>query len=194
MFSKQSMKRNLTLDIVIANVVLFIGIVFLVLSFGLKYYNGLPILCAISVGSLLYLLLRNRLPTGVELPELRLGNQIRSLSHIIFIISLSLSIWLLWSNLYYRPPTYFILCLVAAASIVLDVFALSETKRLGTYVVLFKIIALSLSIYAGIHYQFPGIYGITSGFKKRSILGILLEASLSAMTISYFRYFTCLVL
>jgi hypothetical protein len=49
---------------------------------------------------------------------------------------------------------------VAAASIVLDVFALSETKRLGTYVVLFKIIALSLTIYAGIYYQFPGIYGV----------------------------------
>jgi hypothetical protein len=49
---------------------------------------------------------------------------------------------------------------VAAAAIILDIFALDEKKGSHVSIVLFKIIALSLTVYAGIYYQFPGIYGV----------------------------------
>ncbi len=168
-FFEQLTKRNYTLDKVIAIAVLCASIILIALSIGLKFYSGVHLLAAILVGALSYLLLRNRLLTGAELPQLQLGSQIRSLSHIIFVISLSLIIYLTWSNLYYRPPIYFIMCLVAAASIVLDVFALDETKRSHTPFVLFKIITLAITIYSGLYYQFPGIYGVDSWWHNRWI-------------------------
>jgi hypothetical protein len=49
---------------------------------------------------------------------------------------------------------------VAAASIILDIFCFNEEKNTHTFIALSKIIALSLITYAGIYYQFPGIYGV----------------------------------
>ena len=154
------MRIYFTLDKVIAIVVLCFSIVILALSIILKYYSGVHLLGSILVGVLLYLSLRNKLSAGENISSFQLGKQIQSLSHITFIISLFLSIYLIWSNLYYRPPLYFTLFLVAAASIVLNVFALDETKRSHTFIVLFKIILLTLAIDSGIYYQFPGNLGI----------------------------------
>ncbi len=149
----------MALDRVIAILILGVGIVFTVWPISLgNYHIAFPAILLAS--SLVYLLLRKRLSGNAEPLQFRLGNRIRLLSHIIFVVSLSISIWLLWSNLYYRPPVYFILCLAAAGSIIFDIFGSDETKSPHTAVVLFKIIALSISIYAGIYYQFPGIYGV----------------------------------
>ncbi len=49
---------------------------------------------------------------------------------------------------------------MAVASIILDILSLNEAKSSNALVALFKIIVLSLAIYAGIYYQFPGIYGV----------------------------------
>jgi uncharacterized membrane protein len=159
MGSGQLTKRNLTLDEVVAILGLCVGIVFFTWSIILERY-GAALPGVLMASSLLYLLFRKWLMTSAAPFQFRLGNRIRLLSHIIFTMSLSLGVWLLWSNLYYRPPTYFILCLVAVASVVLNVFALDETKISHISVVLFKIIALSITIYACIYYQFPGIYGV----------------------------------
>jgi hypothetical protein len=159
MLSKRLTKPDLALDRVIAILILCVGITLVAWSVSLKHY-GVTMPGILLFSSLLYLLFRGRLTGDAELFQFRLGNRIRLLSHIIFIVSLTLSIWLLWGNLYYRPPIYFILCLVAAAAIILDIFALDEKKGSHTSIVLLKIIALSVTIYAGIYYQFPGIYGI----------------------------------
>jgi len=162
-------RRDFALDKVIAILVLCVGLAFIAWPISLKHY-GVTLPGILLASSLLYLLLRKRLSIiGARLFQFRLGNRIRSLVHIIFIVSLSLSIWLLWSNLYYRPPIYFVLCLVAAASIILDIFALDEKRRSHTPVVLFKIIALSVTIYAGIYYQFPGIYGVDPWWHNSSV-------------------------
>lgn len=151
--------RDFALDKVIAVIILCIGLSSIAASLMLKHYAiQLPLI--ISVSSLLYLLFRGKLSQIESLPAFIERNRIRSLSHIIFIISLSLSICLLWSNLYYRPPLYFALLLVAAASIILDIFCLNEEKSAHTFIALSKIIALSLITYAGMYYQFPGIYGV----------------------------------
>ncbi len=158
--SQQLTKLDSALDKIIAVIILCLGIVFMTVSLIENRPNGISLSVVALVSSLVYLVLRKRLSIGARLFEPRSGNRVRSLSHIIFIISLSLSIWLLWNNLYYRPPVYFGLCLLAAASIIWDIFISDETRDARTAIVLFKIITLSLTIYAGIYYQFPGIYGI----------------------------------
>jgi len=152
-------KHNFALDKVIAAVILCTGLLTIAASLILKHYAiHLPLI--ISMSSLLYLLFRGKLSQIENLPALIERNRIRLLSHIIFIISLSLSICLIWSNLYYRPPLYFALLLVAAVSIILDIFCLNQDKSAHTFIALSKIIALSLITYAVIYYQFPGIYGV----------------------------------
>ncbi len=154
------MKRHdLALDKVIAILVLCTGIAAIAASLMLEHY-GIHLPLIISISSLLYLLFRGKLSQIESLPKFGETNRIRSINHIFFIISLSLSIWVLWSNLFYRPPLYFALLLVAAASIMLDIFSLNEDKSSHISIPLFKIIALSLLTYAGMYYQFPGIYGV----------------------------------
>ncbi len=162
-------RRHIALDTVCAFIVLFVGIIFLALSFSFNYKNGLPILSAVLLASLLYLSFRNKLAKGITLTDFRFGDEVRLLSHVIFLISLSLSIWVLWNNLYYRPPLYFFFVLVAVAAILLNIFSLDETKGKHSAIVLLKIIALSLSVYVGVYHQFPGIYGIDPWYHNQII-------------------------
>ena len=158
-FFLQFTKGDWALDKVIAIIVLCASIAFIAWSISLKHYD-VVVPGIFLVSSLLYLLLRKRLSIDAQLPHFKLGDRFGLLSHIIFIVCLSLSVWLVWNNLYYRPPLYFVLLLVAAASIIWDILSLNQAKRSDTFVALFKIIALSLTVYAGIYYQFPEIYGV----------------------------------
>lgn len=170
-----------------------LGIILIALFPITKAYSlEIPIILVAS--SALYLLLRKRLATGAKPVSYRLAKQIRALSHIIFIISLSSSMWLLWSNLYYRSPIYFILLLVAAASIILNIFSLDEMRKAHIPVVLLKIILLSLTVYIGVYYQFPGIYGVDPWLHTMLIqetvgLGHVFESQLIAGDIFYSDYF-----
>lgn len=155
-------KRGFTLDQVINITVLIISFSIISLALALNFYKGIPLVAAIMVGSVVYLLFRDRLRQDTTPISFKLGDQIRPLYHIIFCISLSLMIYITWSNLYSRPPIYFILCLVAAASIILDILTSNETKKSHVSIVLVKIIILVLIIYSGIYFQFPGIYGVDS--------------------------------
>lgn len=157
---KKLIKGRYALDQVIGIALLCLSVLLIILSLILNYFSGIPLISAILVGTLVYLLLRNKLATSVTMPPLRFGSQIRSLCHIIFVITLSLMIYITWSNLYYTPPYYFILLLVAAGSIVIDAFALDETKRLQIFITLFKIIILSLTLYLSLYHEFPRILGI----------------------------------
>jgi len=139
-----------------------LGIALIVWAVIVKHYAvQLPSILVAS--SLFYLLFRRKLSQDGSLPMLLRGanrNLFKSVAHIIFLFSFSLSIWLLWSNLYDRPPLYFALILIAAASIIIDILYLSDEKTSHTVIALFKIIALAVSVYAGIYYLFPGIYGV----------------------------------
>jgi hypothetical protein len=159
---KKLIKRKYALDQVIAIALLCLSVLIIILSLILNYFSGIPLTSAILAGALVYLLLRNRLATGVTMSPFQYGSRIRSLCHIVFIITLSLMIYITWSNVYYRPPIYFVLLLVAAASIVIDIFALDETKRLQIFITLFKIIILSLTVYLSLYQEFPRILGIDS--------------------------------
>ncbi len=151
-------KHYFSLDIIIAIILICVATAFIVWSISSGHY-GIQLPVILLVPSSFYLRFRDRIFQDVSLPQLPESNRIRLITHTIFIISLTLISWLSWSNLYYRPPLYFVLILVAAASIIIDIFYLNETKTSHITIALFKIIALSFIIYATIYYQFPGIYG-----------------------------------
>jgi len=150
-------KSELTFDKLIAFLILFAGIIAIGLSIRMGYNSVLPPIAFIA--ALLYLLFRARLSRVESPPTFLEHNRIRLLSNIIFTIAISLSIWLVWSDLYYRPPLYFALCLLAAAAVILYIFCLDTRKNSHLFIALFMIILLSLTIYGGKYYQFPGFYG-----------------------------------
>lgn len=151
-------KNYFTMDRIIAFILICIAITFIVWSISSGHY-GIQLPVILLVPSSFYLRFRDRIFQDVSLSRFPESNRIRLITHTIFIISITLILWLSWSNLYYRPPLYFILILAAAASIILDIFYLNETKTSHITIALLKIIVLSLITYAGIYYQFPGIYG-----------------------------------
>jgi len=161
------LKRKYALDQVTAIVLLCLSVVIIILSFMLNYFGGVPLTAAVMVGAIVYLLLRNKLATGVNISSFRLGDQVRPICHIIFVVAFSLMVYIMWSNLYYRPPVYFILILVAAGSIIIDIFTLDNSKRSHIFITLLKIIILSIIIYLSIYHEFPGIWGVDPWWHNR---------------------------
>lgn len=154
-------RRCVAFDQLIAISLLCVGSAFVLVLVLMKHYAvQLPAILAISCLS--YLLLRQRLSEKGTVRESRANNlrNIRPILHIVFVAALSLSTWVLWSNLYYRPPSYFILLLIAAASIVVETGSVDNDRTSDIVVALFKMIVLDLSIYAGIYYEYPGVYGV----------------------------------
>lgn len=183
--AKLTEKANLHMDVITAIIFLCAGILAIAVGISLGHYV-LHLPAIVSVASLFYLLFRKRLSQIATWPRFREVNRIRVISHIVFIITISSSIWLLWSTLYERPLLYFMLFLVAAASIIMDTFCLDEKKGSHISLVLFKIIVLSLSIYVGIYYQFPGIYGVDPWLHNRWIQETV---TLSHITMTSGNYF-----
>ena len=82
---------------------------------------------ALFIACLIYLIFRNKLIQINNLTIFQESNILRFITHIIFIISIFLSIWVTVSKLYYyRPFVYFVFLLMAAASIILDIIWLNE--------------------------------------------------------------------
>lgn len=157
-FSKQSRNDYFAPDRIIAIIFLCIATAFIVWAISTRHYKiQLPV--SLFVSSLIYVLFREKISIAENIAVFIKTNRIRLIVNIIFVISISLIIWLSWSNLYYRPPLYFVLVLVAAASIIVDVFCLNETKSSRLATILFKITCLDFIVYTGKYYQFPGIYG-----------------------------------
>lgn len=175
-----------TLDKLTATFVLFIGVVIGALAVMSGHY-AVDIALIASAFPLIYLVFGGRLSKNKDLPEIRSSYRIRTISHIIFIISFSLSIWLLWSNLYYRPPLYFILILVAASSIMLDIFCFEE-KASNAFVPLTKIIILSLSIYGGIYYEYSGVLGSDPWLHNAEIQEVVNAGSMNVIDGQYYQF------
>lgn len=171
--SMLNQKKYFALDIIISIILLCFAAIAIILSINSKKY-GVRIPEILLFSSLLYLLFRRRIYQSEDLlcriPE---ANQIKLVTHIVFTVSFSLIIWLSWSNLYFRPPLYFALLLVATASIIINIICLDDTRNSNIGIALFKIIILVFVIQAGIYYQFPGIYGVDPWWHNEKILEII---------------------
>lgn len=153
---------NISLDVITSLFVLGFGLFLIIISFISKQLLS-PIGTVVFLSSLVYLILRGKLNKEHHLPSLEVNNSLRKLNQVIFIISLCASIWLLYDNLYFRPLSYFILTLIAAASIIWEIFYSGDSK--GTQaLILGKVIVLGFILRAGIYYEFPGISGVDPWF------------------------------
>ncbi len=142
------------LDQMVAILVLLIGtgaIVLLGLGGDPRIYLGF----VIGIPALAYLLFRNRIVEGEGLPQLKYSARIGKLSHIVFVLSITASLWVLQDTLYYRPLTYFVLILIAAATVLLDILYVEEIRKSLVYITLAKIIVLSASLYASLFFLYP---------------------------------------
>lgn len=150
-------KRVLALDQITAILGAFAGLFVIVLSVAKGHY-GVTLPAILFAASLVYLVFRKNLAKEISFSTSRLGINSK-FSHIVYILSISAGIWILWSNLYNRPFLYFIAVLVAAGSVVFDIISVDSSKNRSIIIVLLKIIILTLSIYAGKYFEFYGIYG-----------------------------------
>lgn len=154
------MKRKiLSLDQAIAALALIGGFSLTALSVGMGHY-GVILPAVVILSSSIYLVFRNRLVKGITLSSSSISKNWELISHLIYLVSISASVWLLWSQLYYRPLLYFITVIVAAGSIVFSIVRMGPPRTMSITIILLKIIILAGSIYAGKYYEFYGIYGI----------------------------------
>ncbi len=143
------------LDVIAATIGIFLGIfiIYLYYLINLKQQDiGFVIFAACS----LYLLLRNKFKRP-DFSFLRISPREKLLLNIIFlsIFSVTLVIW--YMQLYHRPFIYFILISILAAIIAFEILYFKEGN--AAVPILLKIFLLSISIRAGIFYNFPSMMG-----------------------------------
>ncbi len=147
------------LDMLIAIIGLFLGISMLFYSILLNriYLQDLGVVFFIT--TLVYLIIRNKVTARVKIPKLVISHSLILLNNILFISAFIITIWMLWSNLYYRPLSYFILISILCASVVIDIVYLDKP-----WIVLLKIILIGINLRGGVYFEFPTIYGVDSWF------------------------------
>lgn len=160
-YSKLYKRVVSNIDKIIALTFIIITILYIILSLS-KGHDVIILPIIILVSSTVYLLFRDKISSDENLPNISESNRVSVITHIVFLISVTLLLWLSWSNLYYKPPMYFAFVLVAAASIIINIFYLNDTKILNIAIILIKITTLSYIIYSSIYYQFEGYYGTDS--------------------------------
>ncbi len=147
---------NKRIDVIAAVISACTGVFILSLCFLGRaniYVTGFFIFFA----SILYLIFRKKILQSNGISQFRVSNRLKLLNHIVFIASVTGSIWLLWTTLYYRPLIYFVLVAIACGSIAGE--ALYSEKKEQAWLVLLKIIIVGITVRAGIYYGFPGIHG-----------------------------------
>ncbi|AKB30499.1 hypothetical protein MSSIT_3780 [Methanosarcina siciliae T4/M] len=115
----------------------------------------------ILFASLTYILLKEKLLKGNEIFQLQVPKWSAYVNNIFFFFVFSFSLWILYTNLYIRPLSYFILTAFACVSITFDI--LHSNEKLSGFV-LFKILIIGLLLYGGIYYEFSDIYGTDTHF------------------------------
>ena len=149
--------KKIELDIGFAILGMLVGIFILLGSviYGKNYYHFFIVL---FFSSLVYILFRKKMLNENNLPVTISNRNLVLLTQIIFFLSISLLIGISYQNLYYRPPVYFLLVLVASTSIVVNIFYFNANKKFNLCLVLFEIIVLAVLIKASLYYDFPGFY------------------------------------
>jgi len=171
------------IDVIAAAIAACMGIYSLSLCFlgrGNIYVIGFFVFFA----PIIYLIFRKRILQSNGISQFQVSNRLKLVNHIIFIISVTWSIWLLWTTLYYRPLAYFVLVAIACGSIAGE--ALYLEKKEQAWLVLLKIIIVGITVRAGIYYAFPGISGSDSLFHNAIVQNMFNSGHISETII--FRY------
>ena len=126
-----------------------------------EYYalNRTQIGLAILFSSLIYLIFRKKLlweGTTPDLPKIRVP-ALQKVLMIIFIIFFTLSLISLHSQLYHRPPIFFIFITIACITISIQTFILDTKKYI--WIILLEIFLVSACIRGSIFFEYPTVYG-----------------------------------
>lgn len=152
-FKKGDLFSHLDVIASLLGLIMGLAIISLYYLFGSEQRDiGLTIFFA----SLIYLLLRKRLLAcrEVDIPSKKTTNL---LLNIAFWSLYTVTIILLYLNLYFRPTSYFILISLMAGIIAIDILFYRQGHSVLPIIV--KIFALSVNIKAGIWYNFPTFSG-----------------------------------
>ena len=147
-----------SVDLIAAGMGAVIGAVIVIFSYIWQMQQQ-DIGVALLLACVLYIVLRKKFSaTANKRLSPQHSRRILILTNIVFLIAFTASVLLLKLNLYYRPPVYFVLVSIAAASIAFEIFYTPKENRSVSLIIL-KVIVLSVSIRAGIFYEFPTLMG-----------------------------------
>jgi len=122
---------------------------------------GLTVLCISS----LYILIRPKIRSQREITPISISPRFQSVLNIVFwsLLSVALLIW--YTNLYYRPISYFILISILSAIVAVEIFSSHDSDQFWS--IFIKIVILSLVIRGGIYFNYPSIMGYDAYFHTK---------------------------
>lgn len=183
-FKKGDLFSHLDVIASLLGLIMGLAIISLYYLFGSEQRDiGLTIFFA----SLIYLLLRKRLLAcrEVDIPSKKTTNL---LLNIAFWSLYTVTIILLYLNLYFRPTSYFILISLMAGIVAIDILFYNQSRSILP--IFAKIFALSINVRAGIWYNFPTFSGSDVYWHSSIIDIIATNGYLPAFEIFSKYYFT----
>jgi len=148
----------------ISKVCFFIGLLFLIYFYetatGRLRYFSITFLSAIVITLLAYTFLRNKIyPKIFEINYLEFNHiQIKS-TLTLFLLWYSASIYLLYTQLYYRPFIYFTIIVFLCILVLIQIYSVCTNSSLSA-IILLEILLISINIKFGIIYEFTEIIGV----------------------------------
>lgn len=117
---------------------------------------------ALFLAGAIYLLLRGRMHKIGVVSDLHARPPKLNIFVFFSFVSLFLSVATLFSGVYYRPPSFFVLLIVSAGLIVTQILLYSEKKY--EKIILFQILLIGLILSAGLYFSYPSAVGIDPFF------------------------------
>ncbi len=184
------MKISSKLDLVTALGISILGILILFISWYaklLQYDIGL----IFFISPLIYVLFKDCFfKESLSNFNYRLNNANKTIIHsldIMFVFIYTISILLLYSNIYHRPLVYFILVSFLSSLIAIEIIYLKEKDTKLS--VILKIIFLSLNIRYGIYYEFNSLIGNDLFKHVKLINQVIASGFITPESMDYTKYF-----
>ena len=162
----RALKPHFAVENMLSLIVIFVGIVILYLSHfaGIRQYG---IGFAFFIGGVIPIFLKNKNILLMSIYTKKYGNRIDKILNIIYINSILVSILILYTSVYTRSVAFFLLISIAFLSVFIEIiFTKIQTKE---YIILFKIIIVSLVLRAGRIYNYATIPGSDIHFHLKII-------------------------
>lgn len=151
------MKANNELDFFAGIITFLLGIIILFSSWYLnllQYDIGLILIFF----SFVYIMFKSRRSNDKQSTKFKKISTRGTLSlNVLFFLLYIVSILVLYFNLYYRPPLYFLLISIMSSIIAIEIMNFDE--KVNTSSIIIKIIMLSFNIRYGIYYGFNSLIG-----------------------------------
>ena len=180
------MKIYSKLDLIVASVIIFLGIIIIFLSWYaklLQYDIGFIFLFS----PLLYIIFKDHLCREPFDNFKGINKIILHSLNLLFITGYTISIILLYFDLYHRSLFYFLLISLLSSVIAIDIVTLKANAN--PVPILLKILLLSLNIRYGIFYEFNSLIGNDLFIHAKLISQVLNSGFVTPESMDYTKYF-----